>query len=278
MRNLSAIESARRFRDYHERPLAAEEVKYGLLLRILGQLDADRPPAFLHWTLGGPGQCAVKMALHSIVLGALDETQSRQLAGLTAEIDYPGVIGPDLTAKWFADQAIALGLQFLDPEPQRINSLSDRPRYPGAPGFARAVKSEDAAIFIDWMTAFHREAVPHDSLPTAQALEEMAGKGDYLFWIDNGQPVSMAGIVRRLKVSAAITGVYTPPELRGRGYAGSVTAAAVERIYSEGRTIACLYTDLRNPYSNRCYARIGFKPVCQSLHFHRRGQPGQSAA
>ena len=278
MRNLSAIESARRFRDYHERPLAAEEVKYGLILRILGQLDADRPPAFLHWTLGGPGQCAVKMALHSIVLGALGETQSRQLAGLTAELDYPGVIGPDLTAKWFADQATALGLQFLDPEPQQINSLSERPRYPGAPGFARPVKSEDAAIFIDWMTAFHREAVPHDSRPTAQVLEEMAGKGDYLFWIDNGQPVSMAGIVRRLKVSAAITGVYTPPELRGRGYAGSVTAATVERIYSEGRTIACLYTDLRNPYSNRCYARIGFKPVCQSLHFHRRGQPGQSAA
>jgi predicted GNAT family acetyltransferase len=140
------------------------------------------------------------------------------------------------------------------------------------------VTSEDAAVFIDWMIAFHREAVPHDSLPTAQELEEMAGKGDYLFWIDNGQPVSMAGIVRRLKVSAAITGVYTPRDLRGRGYAGSVTAATVERIYSEGRSIACLYTDLRNPFSNRCYAKIGFKAVCESLHFHRRGEPAQSAA
>jgi predicted GNAT family acetyltransferase len=148
--------------------------------------------------------------------------------------------------------------------------LTDAPRYPGAAGLARPVKAEASAMFIEWMMAFRREAVPHDPPLAAEELERMAAKGDYLFWIDNGQPVSMAGIVRRLKTSAAITGVYTPPELRGRGYAGSVTAATVERIYAEGRTIACLYTDLRNPFSNRCYAKIGFRPVCTSLHFHRR--------
>jgi predicted GNAT family acetyltransferase len=52
-------------------------------------------------------------------------------------------------------------------------------------------------------------------------------------------------------------------------YAGSVTAATVDRIYAEGRKIACLYADLRNPASNRCYTKIGFTPVCTSLHFHR---------
>lgn len=79
----------------------------------------------------------------------------------------------------------------------------------------------------------------------------------------------MAGIVRRSRGAAAIAWVYTPPELRGRGYAGSVTAAVVEKIYAEGRKIACLYTDLRNPASNRCYAKIGFKPVCDSWFFRQ---------
>ena len=41
------------------------------------------------------------------------------------------------------------------------------------------------------------------------------------------------------------------------------------RIYAEGRKIACLYADLRNPASNRCYAKIGFSPVCGSMHYHR---------
>jgi predicted GNAT family acetyltransferase len=81
--------------------------------------------------------------------------------------------------------------------------------------------------------------------------------------------VAIAGIVRRLKNSAAIAGVYTPPELRRRGYAGSITAAVVERIYAEGRKIACLYADLGNLASNRCYAKIGFTPLCSSLHFYR---------
>jgi RimJ/RimL family protein N-acetyltransferase len=258
------------FRALHEPALARDEVKHGLILNILAQAGGGGAVEFLHWTLGGPGQCAVKIGQHSIVLGALEEAQCRRLAELASQVDYPGVIGADLTATWFADRAVELGRQFRDPEPQQIHALTDAPRYPGAAGFARPVKAEDSAMFIDWMLAFRREAIPHDPPLAAEELERMAARGDYLFWFDNGQPVSMAGIVRRLKTSAAITGVYTPPKLRGHGYAGSVTAATVARIYAEGRTIACLYTDLKNPFSNRCYAKIGFRPVCTSLHFHRR--------
>jgi predicted GNAT family acetyltransferase len=85
----------------------------------------------------------------------------------------------------------------------------------------------------------------------------------------DGKPVAMAGISRRTRNTGVISGVYTPPALRGRGYAGSVTAAVAEQIFAEGKTAVCLYTDLRNPYSNRCYARIGFKPACRSWHYLR---------
>lgn len=34
-------------------------------------------------------------------------------------------------------------------------------------------------------------------------------------------------------------------------------------------TTACLDTDLRNPLSNRIYAKIGFKPVYESWHYPR---------
>ena len=71
-------------------------------------------------------------------------------------------------------------------------------------------------------------------------------------------------MVRGLRTVAGIGSVFTPVEKRGRGYAGSVTAALCERIFAEGMSAACRYTDLRNPYSNRCYAKIGFKPYCDS--------------
>ena len=79
----------------------------------------------------------------------------------------------------------------------------------------------------------------------------------------------MAAIVRRTRNAAAIALVYTPPSLRGKGYGGSVTAAVVEQAFAEGKTVACLYTDLRNPYSNRCYVKIGFRPECDSFHIPR---------
>jgi predicted GNAT family acetyltransferase len=93
--------------------------------------------------------------------------------------------------------------------------------------------------------------------------------GNYRFWTVDGNPVSMAGIVRRTRHGAAIAGVYTPPGLRNRGHAAAVTAAVVDAIFAEGRTMACLYADLRNPASNRCYSKVGFKPACRSWHYLR---------
>jgi predicted GNAT family acetyltransferase len=257
----------RDFRDFHVSALETNEVRHNLILAILGSIDRGSSPSA--WTLGSPGECAVMSPGWPIVLADLDEAQCRELAEATAELDFPGVVGPDLTAKWFAERAVELGLEFLEPVPQQIHALSEKPRYPRASGRARAVAADDLEVFADWTIAFAREATPHDPLPSRERLAKMAAEGQHMFWVADGQPVSMAGINRRTRNCAAIGGVYTPPSQRGRGYAGSVSAAVTERIFAEGRTTACLYTDLRNPYSNRCYANIGFKPICESWHLPR---------
>jgi predicted GNAT family acetyltransferase len=58
--------------------------------------------------------------------------------------------------------------------------------------------------------------------------------------------------------------VYTPPEHRGHGFASSVTAAASRDILDAG-DIACLYTDLANPTSNRIYQALGYRRVLDRL-------------
>lgn len=258
------------FAAYHAPALARNKVRHNLILGILARLSADAMTGTAYWTLGEPGACAVKTHCRSIVLGELDEMQCHELAAATAALDYPGVVGPDLTAEWFVERARTLGLGFRNPVRQQIYSLSTAPRYPGASGQARPPTVEETALVADWLAAFFHEAVSRDPVPSRAELERTAGDGRFLLWVDQGRPVSIAGIVRRLPGTAAIGGVYTPPTLRGRGYAGSATAAIVERIFAEGRRTACLYTDLSNPASNRCYARIGFEPVCGSLHYYRR--------
>jgi predicted GNAT family acetyltransferase len=59
----------------------------------------------------------------------------------------------------------------------------------------------------------------------------------------------------------AINAVYTPPELRGRGYATGCVASLSARMLDEGRTFCVLYTDLANPTSNAIYARIGYRGI-----------------
>jgi len=261
----------------HAPALERDEVKHNLIVTILTYAARVRPVDFKYWTIGAPGQCAVKTGRRPIVIGELDKGQCQKLAELTSDLDYPGVVGPELTARWFSDRAIELGLQFDEAIPQQIHAISAQPQFPGVSGHARQVTNDDIAVFAEWIAAFIQEAVPHDPRPSIEDLRKTVTEARHWFWIDDDRPVSMAGIARRLKSTAAVNGVYTPPNLRGRGYAGSVTATVVEKLYAEGKNAVCLYTDLRNPYSNRCYARIGFKPVCRSLHIPRmsstRAQP-----
>jgi RimJ/RimL family protein N-acetyltransferase len=257
----------REFAAYHLPALEHDEVRHNLIVAVLGLLAAENPPELQWWSLGEPGQCAIKAPGYPIVLGDVNAAQCHALAEATCSLDYPAVVGADESARWFVERASELGVTFLEPIPQQIQVLRDKPVYPGVPGDARLVGATDTPLFSEWMTAFIREALPHDPVPTPEQLAQSAASGRFQFWIVDGEPASMAGIMRRTRHAAAIAGVYTPPKLRGRGYAGSVTAAVVDAIFAEGRTMACLYVDLRNPYSSRCYGKIGFTPVCRSCYY-----------
>jgi uncharacterized protein len=152
----------------------------------------------------------------------------------------------------------------------QLKTLDRAPRYPGAAGSARAMQPADAGLLLTWLEAFRLEAVPHDPAPTLAQAERSAASGRYMLWTVDGEPVSMAAIVRRLASTVAIAAVYTTPDRRGCGYAGSVVATLAERALAEGKRTACLFVDVANPSSNRCYDRVGFEPYCTSEHYLRQ--------
>jgi len=254
----------------HVPALEQNEVRHNLILGLLARMASVPNPQLMTWTLGGPGACAIKTPGRPIILGDLTRGQCRNLAEDTRDLDYPGVVGLDLAPKWFTERAAELGLSFAEPIPQRIHELRACPVHPSSRGCPRDGTVADGPLFADWLMAFSREAVPHEPVAPRAEVEKMAGSGRYLFWVVDGEPVSLAGIARRTRNAAAIAPVYTPPALRGRGYAGAITATLAGRLLAEGRAAVCLYTDLRNPASNRCYARIGFTPVCDAWVYLRQ--------
>jgi len=205
---------------FHRLALMRDEIRHNLMLAILAGYQESGSDDILIWTLGEPGQCAIKTPARSIILGELSEGQSRQLADETRELEYPGVLGPGKTASWFVDRATAQRIRFIETVNQQIHALVAPPVYPSAPGSARRAVVSDAPLLAEWIFAFHEEAVPHDPVPTREQLLQRTEIDRHWIWQVDGEPVSMAGIVRSLDRVSSIAPVYTPPAYRGRGYAG----------------------------------------------------------
>lgn len=256
----------------HAPALERDEVRHNLILAIMQRALKGNHPLSA-WTLGEPGACAIKWPGRAIILGDLTREQARTLAGRTRELVYEGVVGLEDAPAAFAERAREFGVVFSEPVRQRIHVLRPDPLFPEVEGSARLVRAEEGALLADWLQAFEREAVPEDPPTPRAAWEAAAGDGRHMFWVVDSVPVSVAGVARRLKTVAAIAPVYTPPALRGRGFAAAATAAMAARLFAEGYGAVCLYTNLRNAAANRAYAKIGFKGVCESAIYYRRGEP-----
>ncbi len=59
--------------------------------------------------------------------------------------------------------------------------------------------------------------------------------------------------------------VYTPPELRGKGYATNCVAALSQKLLDDGYKFCSLFTDLSNPTSNDIYSKIGYNPIADFI-------------
>lgn len=71
----------------------------------------------------------------------------------------------------------------------------------------------------------------------------------------------MAGLTLGSLGTVRVAPVYTPPALRGRGYAAAVTAEVSRAARAEGAEEVLLFTDLSNPTSNALYHRLGYRSV-----------------
>jgi RimJ/RimL family protein N-acetyltransferase len=253
----------------HVPALERQEVRHNLILGVLARAASTATPIML-WSLGEPGACAIKWPGRSIILGEVTREQCEALSDLTRELDYPGVVGLDRAPAWFAAHGAEHGITFAEPIPQSIQELRTGPPFPAVAGEPRQAAAGDAELLAGWLQAFEREAVPYDPPTPRAALEKAAAEGRHTFWTVDGEPVSVAGVARRLRNVAAIAPVYTPPALRGRGYGGAATAAVCVRLLADGKAAVCLYTDMRNAAANRCYAKLGFSTVCESHVYLRR--------
>jgi predicted GNAT family acetyltransferase len=203
---------------------------------------------------------------HPLHIGLATPEQARGLAALLADHGdaLPGVGGLRSPAEAFADDWVARtgASASVVMEVGRFD-LPARPRVPfPVPGAFRPATETDSELVEDWHQQFY-EAIEG---PTARAtsLNRHIAQGRVGLWEDDGRPVSMAYASPASGGVTRISGVWTPPPLRGHGYASGVVAALSIARQDAGE--ACmLYTDLANPTSNAIYQAMGYRRVGDSI-------------
>ena len=251
--------------------LRAAEAENNLILGICGDLDEqDRPSEAWLLTVEDEGVVvgvAVMTPPWNLVMTRLSDAAVRCLIEflLDAKAAIPGIAGPSPDAGAFARSwSRRTGRTASLHMDQRIYACEQvEPLRPGK-GRLRPASAADRELLAQWCHDFH-VAVKMAKAPERceQIVEKLIERQGVFTWEDD-VPVSCAAYSRETPRGVAINFVYTPPELRGRGYATSCVAALTQRQLEAGKAFCCLYTDLSNPTSNSIYQRIGYQRVCDA--------------
>jgi predicted GNAT family acetyltransferase len=132
------------------------------------------------------------------------------------------------------------------------------------PGRCRKASIEDLEVVLAFHGAFVREALPDeaddDEVRAARVERRLRGEHGIHLWED-GEVVAVAAIGMPAEGGERVASVYTPPRLRGRGYASALVAAVTQDAFARGCSFVQLNTDVDNPTSNAIYERLGYERV-----------------
>jgi predicted GNAT family acetyltransferase len=261
--------------------LLADEARHNLILGLAGTIrdSPDHYPSRSLWLVRDEGgkiaAAALRTPPYNLILAAPRSEEALAVLARGIAEDLPGVVGAEPESVGFADfWSQNTGLRARTNTRQGIYALHEVQPPSGVPGSARVASTGDRELAVRWWVDFGEEA----SSSVERGREIAEGSVDYRFsspsagillWEDGGEPVSLAAWGGPTPNGIRIGPVYTPPELRGHGYATALSAELSQRLldgrlFEGGRRFCFLYTDLANPTSNAIYERIGYRRVAES--------------
>ncbi|MFE6160848.1 GNAT family N-acetyltransferase [Streptomyces sp. NPDC056486] len=204
---------------------------------------------------------------HRLSLSPLtDKAAADDLAALLADAgeELPGVGAERETAEAFAqawqrNTGAVAEVSYRD-RLYRLGTLT--PPDPAPEGAARVATEADRELLTRWHREFAEALGENAGMDSGTWADSRIAYGGITLWeTPDGTPAAMAGRTRRVAGQARVAPVYTPAELRGRGYAGAATVEVSRAALADGADEVLLFADIANPTSTGLYQRIGFRPV-----------------
>ncbi|MFC1412856.1 GNAT family N-acetyltransferase [Streptacidiphilus sp. N1-12] len=254
--------------------LAADPLRSTVLISVADRARREGPfafggelPARFGWWRAEAGGPVLGAYVHTPPnrpnLGPMPTVAARALAlkWRSSGIEIDGVAGGTDAARSLALEWTARQGRWSVFRKQRLYRLDELLLPPmDDEAEPRLATVRDVLLVARWFAEFAVD-IGEERRDFTTAVGRRVRAGQLALWQVAGEPVAMAGFTAVVLGQGRVSPVYTPPELRGRGYAAGATAAASAALMTAGAKEVLLFTDLANPTSNALYQRLGYRPV-----------------
>jgi GNAT superfamily N-acetyltransferase len=246
--------------------LRSEPVAHNLVLSLLHARVARPVPGRYWMALAGTGVAGVAFQSPRDFGATITPMSDQAVVAVVdaiadAGVALPGVMGDAATAARFAGQWTERQRSAATPlYGQRLYELVTVEPRPAGRGMLRRTKPAERDLVVRWLSAFLSEL----GEPVRDPGQTVDSRPFYVW--DDGAACSMAAHTEPIENVVRVQYVYTPPELRSRGYASACVGELSRLLRSEGRRVI-LFTNLANPTSNSIYRKIGYRAVGEALRY-----------
>jgi uncharacterized protein len=275
--NVTRYETAADFLEVAQPLLMKAEAENNLMLGV-AQGIARNPSAAKNVylaTVEGPSgvlACAVHIAPFKLVVTRANYEPIVSLARDTFEAvpQLDGVTGPSRSAEDFAlawsrlsgvEPTLSMRLRIHE-----TRKVVDSDLPPPA-GHLRQATPADHDLLAGWTEVFVSDARISEPVDASRVVEDAIKRGRLYVWED-AKPASMAAWTGKTPSGVRINFVYTPRDLRGKGYGTACVKALTRQQLEQGNAFCWLYTDVSSAASPNIFKRIGYWPVSDVSEYY----------
>ncbi|MBN1777140.1 MAG: GNAT family N-acetyltransferase [Clostridiales bacterium] len=213
---------------------------------------------------------AARTPPHPMVLYERDNLHSEEVAAFFAkslpehgiDVDFL-MTNSELAQSLVRHYGTTAGKEFVNNQ-RLVLSVTDRAVKPRRMACGKLrLATEDDMHFLPYWCADFSVACNIGAYNLQNGLESARRlvADEQLYIWENGTPVSMAASHRKVTGCRFVGYVYTPPQLRGNGYASACVYSLTDRLLTKKHPRCALYIDCANPISNGIYEKIGYEPT-----------------
>jgi predicted GNAT family acetyltransferase len=130
----------------------------------------------------------------------------------------------------------------------------------------RQIESRDVDLVTQWQIAYSLETLKEKDTPQLKEncradIERSLKEQNTWILEEQAKPVACSSFNTGIKEAVQVGGVWTPPELRRRGYGRCVVAASLLDARIEGVEKAILFTPNSNIPAQKAYTTLGFQYI-----------------